>query len=100
MDEAANGAPGHLRVRIGEPFKVELPANPTAGYAWRADFAGTRLELVEREVRPAGTTPGAAGVERFVFLPRARGECPIRFTYGRAWEAAPVEERVILVEVE
>jgi len=87
--EAATGTRGHLGARAGEPFAVELHADANAGYRWRADFAEAPLALLEQGYRAAGDSDDGAGLERFVFVPHARGECRIRFTYGRAWETTP-----------
>jgi predicted secreted protein len=100
MDLTEGGTPARIRARVGEPFIVELSAKPTAGYSWRAELAGSHLELVDERHRPAGEPPGMGGIVTFVFVPRAPGEDRIRFVYGRSWEAAPLEERIVVVEAE
>ncbi len=97
---ASTSSPERVRARVGATFAIELPARPTAGYAWNAEFAAARLALVSRAFRAVGPAPGAPGVERFEFSALARGEATIRFTSGRSWEGAPAEERIISVDVE
>jgi len=88
-----------IQVRNGEPFVIDLEANPTTGYQWNPSFPAGKLRLVQRVAVPASAHLGTAGVERFTFEALESGEVEIRFDYKRAWEASPIQQQIVLVHV-
>ena len=79
-----------IGVKVGDPFVVELVANPTTGYQWQPAFDPAALKLVGRDFSLAGAPAcvaiGGGGVERFRFESLAAGASRLSFAYQRAWE--------------
>ena len=79
-------------VRLGMPFFVELPSNPTTGYMWTVKNETLKnINLVDKTLN--GKTNkmktkrvGAASTQTFAFLPKIAGEEEITFRYERSWE--------------
>ncbi len=75
-----------IDVKAGDPFVVELAANPTTGYQWQPAFDPAALKLVERDFSLPGAAIGGGGVERFRFESLAAGASQLSFAYQRSWE--------------
>jgi inhibitor of cysteine peptidase len=84
-----------VKVRIGEPFSIDLEANPTTGYQWTPAFPSEKVRLIQREFRPASAGIGAGGGEHFVFEALMPGEVELAFDYKRVWEAEPLRRHVV-----
>lgn len=83
--EADNGR--ETRLRVGETFTLELPGNPTTGYAWRVDRINKNAlnEISGEFVRDSGAI-GAGGQFQFKFEAIKAGMSDLRLVYSRAWE--------------
>lgn len=75
-----------IDVKAGDPFVVELAANPTTGYQWQPAFDPAALKLVGRDFSLPGAAIGGGGVERFRFESLAAGASRLSFAYQRSWE--------------
>jgi predicted secreted protein len=91
---------GPIRVRIGESFVLELPARPTAGYAWEVSRAPDVTLLKEERMRAGGAAAGAASVQEFEFAAARAGEGVLVAEYKRSWEPTAREriEWIVVVE--
>lgn len=78
---------------VGEPFVVELEANPTTGYEWQLQVDANKVEIVNRKYQPSGSGIGAGGSEHITLRPISTGDTSIRALYKRKWETDPIEER-------
>jgi predicted secreted protein len=91
-----------IRARVNEPFTISLPANPTTGYEWKADYDYVLLKQESAEFERATTETkrvGAGGTSVFVFLPIKPGKSTIYFVYKRSWENIVADTRAFHVDV-
>lgn len=82
---------------IGEDFLITLPANPSTGYSWEADFDKNYLILRSKDFVPDKVSPetvGAGGTEVFTFAPIKAGETTVTMNYSRSWESMPFETKI------
>ena len=77
------------RVRVGEPFELELRANPTTGFAWRLEIP-PELALLEETHRRTAPRLGAGGVTVFRLVGARAGMARLTASYGRPWESTTV----------
>jgi predicted secreted protein len=89
-----------IHARVGEPFTISIPANPTTGYNWTADYDYVLLDegnaIYERS--PSGAL-GSGGTSVFVFKPLKPGKTTIYFVYKRSWENIVADTRSFLVDI-
>ncbi len=88
---------GNKEVFLGEDFLITLPANPSTGYSWTADFDKNYLFLRSKDFVADKVSPeavGSGGTEVFTFSPIKVGETTISMGYGRSWESKASERRV------
>lgn len=93
-----------IRARVGEPFTISLPSNPTTGYNWTADYDYVLLKLGEAEFEEASASQkamrvGSGGTQVFEFTPISPGKTTIYFVYKRSWENIVADTRSFLVEI-
>jgi len=91
-----------IRARVNEPFTISLPANPTTGYEWKADYDYVLLKQESAEFESATKETkrvGAGGTSVFVFLPIKPGKSTIYFVYKRSWENIVADTRAFHVDV-
>lgn len=91
-----------IQAKVNEPFTIFLPANPTTGYEWKADYDYFLLkqESAQFERAPAKTARlGAGGTFAFVFTPIKPGKGTIYFVYKRSWENIAADTRSFHVEI-
>ena len=91
-----------IRARVNEPFTISLPANPTTGYEWKADYDYVLLKKENAEFERATTETkrvGSGGTSVFVFLPIKPGKSTIYFVYKRSWENIVADTRAFHVDV-
>ncbi len=91
-----------IHARVNEPFTISLPANPTAGYEWKADYDYVQLkqESAQFEGAASGTKRvGGGETFAFVFLPIKPGKSTIYFVYKRSWENIVADTRAFHVEI-
>lgn len=89
-----------IQARVNESFTISLPANPTTGYAWTADYDYVLLEQgrAEFEKSPSGAL-GSGGTSVFVFTPLKPGKTTIYFVYKRSWENIVADTRAFHVDI-
>lgn len=75
-----------IRLRVGQPLAITLPADRDAGYAWH--LAQTTLDALALDGDPtytaetgSGANAGAAGSEVWRFVAVRRGRDELRFEY-------------------
>jgi len=89
-----------IRARVNEPFTISLPANPTTGYEWKADYDYVLLKQESAQFeRGDSQAVGSGGTSVFVFLPVKPGKSTIRFVYKRSWENIVADTRSFHVEI-
>jgi predicted secreted protein len=91
-----------ISAKVNDPFTISLPANPTTGYEWNAnyDYVLLKEESAQFERAPAETVRvGAGGTFVFVFTPIKPGKTTIRFVYKRSWENIVADTRAFRVEI-
>jgi predicted secreted protein len=91
-----------IRAKVAEPFAITLPANPTTGYEWSADYDYVLLKQDSLRFEAASSDAmrvGAKGASIFVFLPLKPGKSTIRFVYKRSWENIVADTRVFYVDI-
>ena len=91
-----------IRAKVNEPFTISLPANPTTGYEWKADYDYVLLKQESAEFERATTETkrvGSGGTSVFVFMPIKPGKSTIYFVYKRSWENIVADTRVFHVDV-
>ena len=91
-----------ILAKVNEPFTISLPANPTTGYEWKADYDYVLLKQENAEFERATTETkrvGAGGTSVFVFLPIKPGKSTIYFVYKRSWENIVADTRAFHVEI-
>lgn len=85
----------------GNQFTITLPANPTTGYEWNANFNSTFVNLVENKFIPA-TGEGKVGVggeQLFTFIALKTGTTDITLIYKRSWEQNFVDQRIFTINI-
>lgn len=90
-----------ISARVNESFAISLPANPTAGYEWNADYDYGLLKQESAGFETAASDAhlvGTGGAFVFVFLPLKPGKSTIYFVYKRPWENIVAGTRVLYVE--
>ena len=91
-----------IKARVGEPFTIALPSNPTTGYDWNTDYDYALLKLesnqFERNDKDA-LRMGSGGTSVFVFTPIGTGKTTIYFVYKRSWENIAADTRSFHVEI-
>jgi predicted secreted protein/nitrous oxidase accessory protein NosD len=89
-----------IHARVNEPFTISMPANPTTGYNWTADYDYVLLNLAKAvyEKSPSGAL-GSGGTSVFVFTPLKPGKTTIYFVYKRSWENIVADTRSFLVDI-
>jgi predicted secreted protein len=91
-----------ILAKVNEPFTILLPANPTTGYEWKADYDYVLLKQESARFERASTervAVGAGGTLVFVFLPVKPGKSTIYFVYKRSWENIVADTRSFHVEI-
>ena len=89
-----------IRARVNEPFTISMPANPTTGYNWTADYDYVLLNQGKAvyEMSSSGAL-GSGGTSVFVFTPMKPGKTTIYFVYKRSWENIVADTRSFLVDI-
>jgi len=94
-----------LSLSVGASKTIVLSENPSTGYAWQVDTAGSSNLAIVR-VNDAGYQPGqngglgAPGAHRWQIEAQAPGAARIVFAYARAWEhVAPAKSHIVEVTV-
>jgi len=89
-----------IQARVNESFTISIPANPTTGYNWTADYDYILLDQgrAEFEKSPSGAL-GSGGTSVFVFTPLKPGKTTIYFVYKRSWENIVADTRAFHVDI-
>jgi predicted secreted protein len=80
-----------IQATVGEAVRIELRANPTTGFTWRAIADETMLSVDEGQFQLGGGGIGAGGVQTFTVRSLKQGTTRIRFEYVQPWEGQPAE---------
>ena len=80
-----------IRATVGEDVQIQLHANPTTGFEWRAITDETMLSVEEGQFQLGGGAVGAGGVQTFSVRSLKQGTTRIRFEYVQPWEGEPAE---------
>ena len=91
-----------IKARVGEPFTIALPSNPTTGYTWTMDYDNVLLRAEDAQFEPSASNSirlGAGGTFVFAFTPLLKGKTTIRFVYKRPWENIVADTRAFHVEI-
>jgi len=99
LSEDANAT--EVTVKVGEELVVELPSNPTTGYAWIVAESGPLTQVGEAEYTSEATPDvvGAGGTETFTFEATEVGSGTLKLEYRRSWETGVAAEDVWSVTV-
>ena len=89
-----------IHAKVNEPLTISIPANPTTGYNWTADYDYILLRQgrAEYEKSPSGAL-GSGGTSVFVFTPLKPGKTTIYFVYKRSWENIVADTRAFQVDI-
>jgi len=87
-----------IPVALGELVALQLPENPTTGYRWAVETAGS-LTLVADSFAAGNARPGVGGVRRFEWRVTTPGTHELRLVHRREWEAAGQEIARFMVSV-
>lgn len=89
-----------IHARVKESFTISIPANPTTGYNWTADYDYVLLAQGNAvyETSHSGAL-GSGGTYVFVFTPLKPGKTTIYFVYKRSWENIVADTRSFLVDI-
>lgn len=87
---------------VGKPLLVQLQANPSTGFTWKASAVPTFTAQVGEPVfvsqAPSGTV-GAGGTQNFTFTVKAAGEGPLAFVYARPFEKGVAPAKTFVVNL-
>lgn len=77
----------NVSVHAGEIVTVRLPENPTTGFKWTVESAGS-LQQTGNRYEPGGGSgaPGAAGIRVMEFHAASEGESELRMKHWCEWE--------------
>ena len=92
-----------VTLRPGGQMVLELPSNPSTGYAWtiRAGWSSAIIELTDQTYEPTPVEAGivgSGGTTSFRFSALAPGETSVTAVYARAGQP-PVDQRRVDIEV-
>lgn len=77
-----------LAVKVGDSISVQLPENPTTGYAWALDsIDDTLLEVGGPAYHGENAGLGSGGVKTWRLRARARGRTRVELKRWRHWES-------------
>jgi inhibitor of cysteine peptidase len=103
----AQAADQTLRLAVGQQAAVSLKENPSTGYKWQIDRAGSSNLAILRvsdlgfsRGGAGGKRIGAPGLHRWSVSARAPGHAVVVFSYRRPWEhGAPARRHTVAVEI-
>ena len=87
LGEGDNGRT--FMVARGSSISIELPGNPTTGFAWESSV-GSRAVVSPTnggDFEPSSGAIGAGGTYTFQYQALARGRSDVTLVYRRSWEA-------------
>jgi len=76
---------GHVNVSSKDVIVVRLSENPTTGYRWDVDSAGT-LRLIDDSFDVGSGAPGAGGKRALRFAAVTPGRTTLALALRRPWE--------------
>ena len=106
---AASGASGEpLSLRVGDSSAIEFEGNPSTGYRWRLDEAGSEnpaiVAVVDLGYGASSSTGkkliGAPEIQRFRITGLKAGSARLRFEYLQPWVGTPAKVEDIRIRVE
>ncbi len=88
-----------IHTKVGETFTIALPANPSTGYQWTADYDYYLLSLDSSQFEKSSSGRlGVDGESVFIFKPLRPGKSTISLVYKRTWENIAADVRTIHVD--
>lgn len=88
----------NVNVRVGDLVVLQLPENPTTGYRWAVETAGS-LTLVADNFAAGHAGPGGGGVRRLEWRATSPGTQDLLLLQRREWEAAGQEIARFMVSI-
>ena len=89
-----------LTAHVATPFKIELAATPTTGFAWEPAELPDGVRLIgSRFTPPATAMPGAGGTQVFELQAARPGRVQLRFALKRSWETGAAQHETVEVDV-
>lgn len=96
-----NDNDGSIQVAAGSQLVVELPGNPTTGYAWQVTANDESILLpTGYAFTPDSAATGAGGMEKFTFHVMAPGAVSLALANSRPWETDVPPAQTFAVAVE
>jgi len=75
---------GFISARIGVPIEIRLTAQPGTGFSWVPTRSVPGLTPM-KPIKASKPMPGSAQIQRFRFIPSARGTYRLTFSYDQPW---------------
>jgi inhibitor of cysteine peptidase len=93
-----------VTVASGGQIAIQLPANPTTGYAWEATI-GNPAALKEASpptYTPSSSALGSGGTSTFHYAAAGAGQTDLTLVYRRSWETgvAPLKTYTIRIVIQ
>jgi len=86
IDKTHNG--GSANVTAGEPFRVELPENPTTGFTWHLQDTPT-TRLLSDTSATSGTEFGRGGMRQWTLEATQAGSATLTMELRRGGQVQP-----------
>lgn len=101
---ANNSSTNYVLARSDKPFYIEIPASPSTGHQWQADFDSKILKLINSDFQQKKkvNTNDTEVVQVFEFQPLVKENTTINFKYVRPWEenASPTDTKTYQVTIQ
>lgn len=84
-----------IAVARGELFALELPSNPSTGYAWKVSVEAGKAALLSQTVVTPQVSPdtgmviGGGATSRYVFMAESAGDIELSAVYKQPFSKAP-----------
>ena len=108
LHHGALAAEQKLKLHPGERATIELQENPSTGYKWQIDRAGSSNPTIIR-IDDGGFAEngrangrrllGAPGSHRWSIEALSTGDARISFMYLRSWERTPIRRHEVIVQI-
>ena len=104
MDLISKQTKTKIKVKVNEPFRIEIASGPTTGFQWT--LGKEKPELITHidketvgEVKSQETVlAGAPTTQIFTFIPNEKGTDKLFLVYRRSWESYN-EDTTYLIKV-
>lgn len=93
-----------VTMKLGQTFKLSLPANPSTGSSWALRSMPNSLMLLSVDYQNLPQCKkgmvGCAGLRSYTFEVVAAGVGELKLNYGRSWEKNSWESKNIAISVQ